>query len=171
MSVQLSSVLLLVIPLVPGKDLLLVPAPCTGVIQQRSWEQNHSSEATIKNLVSSNYMLNATVLVTSQILFCLLCQMRKDWHASLSEDRRALLGKAWGTFTFVYHMGMQMSREAERKRVEKSESVTKQYIFPHGEGVQEDCLQGLLCPQSFCDQKGALFTHVSCQGLAKILTL
>ena len=46
LSVQLALVVLLVIPLVPGEDLLLFPAQCTGVIQQRSWEQNHSSEPT-----------------------------------------------------------------------------------------------------------------------------
>lgn len=59
-------------------------------------------------------MLTATVLVTSQILFCLLCQMQMKWHVSMRGDRRALLGKAWGACTFVYHMGMQMPREAER---------------------------------------------------------
>lgn len=39
-SVRVSLVVLLVIPLIPGEDLLLFPALYNGGIQQRSQEQN-----------------------------------------------------------------------------------------------------------------------------------
>lgn len=125
MSVQLSTVVLIVIAPVPGENLLsffFFPAQCTGVIQQRSWEQTHNSAAASslnsgKNPVSSNDMPTATALVTSQILFCLLCEIQMKRHASRRGDRRALLGKAWGAHTFVYHMVMQMPREAQRRRM------------------------------------------------------
>lgn len=102
-------------------DLLLFPAQATEVIQQRPWKEKHSSAPmsslnSFKNQVSPNYVLMATVLVISQILFCLLCQMQMDWHASMRGDRRALLGKTWRVCTFVYHMWRQMLSEAQRKR-------------------------------------------------------
>lgn len=111
-SVQVSLVALLVIPLIPGEELLLFPAFYNAGIQHRSWEQKHCSAATsslnfFKNLISPNY----TVLVTSSAF----AKMHMNWHASMHRNRRALLGKAWGAYTFVYHMGMQMLREAQRR--------------------------------------------------------
>lgn len=161
-SVQLSLVALSVTPPVPGEDLLLFPAQCTGVIQQRSWQQNHSSAATsrlnsFKNRVSPNCMLTATVLVTSRILFCLLRQKRMNWRASRRGDRRALLGKAWGARTFVCHMGMQMPGEAQKRRMRGAVRIHNQAVSfsPWKRSARKNASRILLTPQSFRDQKGA----------------
>lgn len=176
-SVQLSLVVLLVIPLVPGEYILLFPAQYNGMIQQRSWEQTHSSVATsslnsFKNQVSPNYMLTTTVLVTSQILFCLLCQMQMNWHASMRRDRRALLGKAWGACTFVYHMGMQMPSKAQRRRMSGEVSIRNQAVpfspWRRSAGRMPPGSLGSTVP---CDQKGAFFTRADLQGLAEVLAL
>lgn len=171
--------ILLVIPLVPGEDLLFFPTQCTGGIQQRSWEQKHSSAATsslnsFKNWVSPNYMLTATVPVTSQILFCLLCQMQMKWHASMRGDETG--EHCWGRRGEHAHLCTTwecrcLAKQRGAERVEKSRSVIKQYLFPRGGGVQEECRQGLLAPPSLRDQKSAFYTHIDLQGLAEVLTL
>lgn len=164
--VQLSLVILLVIPLVPVKDLLLFPGQWSDLT-----EQNPISEATFKKLVSPNYALNVTVLVTSQTVFCLFCQMPKNWHASMSGDRTALWGRQGEHAHLFATWECRCLRKHRGGEWAKSGSVTKQYLFPHGAGLQEECLQGLLAPQPLSDQMGAFFTHANLQGLAEVLTL
>lgn len=164
--VELSLEILLVIPLVPVKDLLLFPAQWSDLT-----EQNPISEATFKKLVSPNYALNVTVLVTSQAVLCLLCQMLKSWHVSMSGDRTAL----WGRHGEHAHLWTTWECRCLRKHRggewAKPGSVTEQYLFYPMEPVQEKCLQGLLAPQPLSDQMGAFFTHANLQGLAEVLTL
>lgn len=166
-----------VIPPVPREDLFLFPAQGTGMIQQRPWKQKHCSAAmsslnSTKNQVSPNYMLTAAVLVTSQILFCLLRQMQMNWHASMRGDRRALLGKTWGARTFVYHMGMQMPSEAQRKRL-SGEVRSRNQAAPFSPWRRSTGRMppGSLSPQTLRDQKGAFFTHADLQDVDKVLTL
>lgn len=89
----------------------------------------------------------------------------------MSGDRAAL----WGRHGECAHLCTTWECRCLRKHRAgegaKAGSVTKQYLFPHGARVQEECLQGLLAPQPFSDQMGALFTHANLQGLAEVLTL
>lgn len=114
-SVQVSLVVLLVIPLIPGEDLLLFPALYNGGIQQRSQEQNTALQP-LQVLLSWIIWSLQTTWLWSLLKFCsAFAKMQMNWHASMHRNRRALLGKAWGAYTFAYHMGMQMPREAQRR--------------------------------------------------------